>query len=61
MRYHWIRDKQNHQQIKVYWDKGQNNMADYFTKHHNPTHHKKMRPIYLQINNITQSKNNIKY
>ena len=54
MRYHWIRDQQNQKNITVYWDKGQNNKADYFTKHHNPTHHKRMRPIYLHINNIIQ-------
>ena len=52
MRYHWIRDQQKQQNINVYWDKGSNNNADYFTKHHAPSHHKKMRNIYLQINNL---------
>ena len=52
MRYHWIRDQQTLKTIKVYWDKGLNNHADYFTKHHTPAHHKRMRKIYLQINNV---------
>ena len=52
MRYHWIRDQQLQKTIKVYWDKGQNNMADYFTKHHPPIHHRRMRKIYPHINNI---------
>ena len=34
LRYHWIRDQQLQGNIKVYWDKGINNNADYFTKHH---------------------------
>ena len=55
MRYHWIRDQQNLKTIKVYWDKGQNNHADYFTKHHAPAHHKRMRKLYLQINNIIEN------
>ena len=52
MRYHWIRDQQLQNTIRVYWDKGQNNKADYFTKNHPPIHHKRMRKIYLHINNL---------
>ena len=55
MRYHWIRDQQLQNNIKVYWDKGINNYADYFTKHHAPKHHNKMREIYLQINNLIEN------
>ena len=55
MRYHWIRDQQNQKNIQVNWDKGENNKADYFTKHHAPSHHKKMRSLYLQINNIIEN------
>ena len=55
MRYHWIRDQQSQNKIKVYWDKGQNNKADYFTKHHAPIHHKRMRKIYLHVNHIIQN------
>ena len=47
MRFYWIRDREQQQQIKVFWQKGEDNLADYFTKHHPPAHHQKMRPIYL--------------
>ena len=31
----------------VYWDKGENNYGDYYTKHHPPEQYVKMRPIVL--------------
>ena len=30
------------------WVEGKQNAADYFTKHHPPWHHKRMRHVYLQ-------------
>ena len=33
--------------IKIYWDKGENNDADYYTKHHSPQYHKIMRRRYI--------------
>jgi len=39
MRYHWLREKQTKQQFRIFWDKGVNNHADYFTKHHPAKHH----------------------
>ena len=33
MRYYWIKDKVSNQDFVIYWDKGLNNYADYFTKH----------------------------
>jgi hypothetical protein len=57
MRWNWLRDKATHEQLQIYWDKGENNQADYFTKHHPPKHHLSMRPKYVlnahQISNIT--------
>jgi hypothetical protein len=47
MRWNWLCDKTTHEQLRIYWDKGQNNQADYFTKHHPPTHHLAMRPKYV--------------
>ncbi|MGL5935580.1 MAG: hypothetical protein ACRCZI_08145, partial [Cetobacterium sp.] len=32
----------------------EDNLADYFTKHHPPSHHQKMRPIYLYEPKISQ-------
>ena len=49
MRFHWLRDKDNQQKIKVYWEKGATNLADYFTKHHPLNYHVKMRRQYNLI------------
>ena len=43
MRLHWLRDEHN----KEHWAKGDSNKADYFTKHHPTTHHRKQRPQYV--------------
>ena len=48
VRYHWIKDRIAQNQFNLYWAKGQLNRADYFTKHHLPSHHKLMRYEYLQ-------------
>ena len=48
MRFYWIRDRVNQGQFKVLWQRGSTNLADYFTKHHPPSHHLAMRKIYLQ-------------
>ena len=47
MRFYWLRDRANQGQFQLYWDKGDSNLADYFTKHHSAAYHKKMRPVYL--------------
>lgn len=47
MRYHWIRDRVAQEQFEIFWDKGTNNYADYFTKHHPPIHHQTIRPTYI--------------
>jgi hypothetical protein len=56
MRFYWIRDRVAQQQFQILWKKGADNLADYFTKHHPPTHHKQMRPLYLQetANTVTR-------
>ena len=40
MRFHWLRENKN---FIIYWDRGTNNDADYFTKHHAPRHCKTKR------------------
>ena len=47
MRFYWVLDriKQNH--FRIFWKPGSENLADYFTKHHSPTHHKRMRPFFI--------------
>ncbi len=47
MRWNWLRDKVTHEQLRIYWDKGSNNNADYYTKHHPPSHHLEQRPRYV--------------
>ena len=49
MRYHWIQDRIQQKQFDVYWQPGNKNLADYFSKHHAPFHHKAMRPTYLKM------------
>ena len=51
MRFYWVRDRIDQNQFKLIWRKGKLNMADYFTKHHSPAHHKHLRPIYLHTPN----------
>ena len=48
MKIWWMRDRIQLKQFIVYWAKGIENLADYFTKHHPPCHHKLMRYKYLQ-------------
>ena len=43
MRFHWLRDRMTRNQINVCWEKGVNNDADYFTKHHPATYHQHTR------------------
>ena len=47
MRFYWLRDRVKQGQFDVYWEPGQHNLADYVTKHHPSTHHKRLRPIYM--------------
>lgn len=48
MRYWWMKDRINQGQFNLKWAPGKFNLADYFTKHHPPWHHRKMRYKYLQ-------------
>jgi hypothetical protein len=34
-------------QFNVYWAPGFQNLADYFTKHHSPAHHKRISDVYI--------------
>jgi hypothetical protein len=52
MRFYWIKDKVKQGPFNVYWGPGFQNLADYFTKHHSPSHHKKMRNIYIHADEL---------
>ena len=47
MRFYWIQDRIQQNQFRVFWQRGADNLADYFTKHH-PIHvHIERRKLYL--------------
>ena len=54
MRYWWMKDRISQGQFNLKWAPGKLNLADYFTKHHPPWHHRKMRYKYLQKVNSMQ-------
>jgi Reverse transcriptase (RNA-dependent DNA polymerase) len=54
MRYYWLRDRVRQQQFYVHWEPGDDNQADYFTKHHPVTHHRQKRPVYFHTENPAQ-------
>ena len=41
MQFHWLRYREFQKQFRIYWQPGKENYADYLTKHHPATHHKK--------------------
>eukprot|EP00957_Ditylum_brightwellii_P159422 12135412-Ditylum_brightwellii.AAC.1 len=47
MRYHFLREKAVRKALDIYGDCGDNNDADYVTKHHFPTYHKQKRQYYV--------------
>ena len=48
MCHHWLRDKETHKLIRVFWESGLTNEADYFTKYHPVTYHRAMQPRYVR-------------
>jgi hypothetical protein len=53
MHFYCRKERVKQGQFNVYWGPGYRNLADYFTKHHSPAHHKRMREIhiYMQASN----------
>ena len=49
MRLNWLRNRKEQAQFHYYWDKGNNNDADYHTKHHPPKHHLQQRHKYVYV------------
>eukprot|EP00804_Cyclotella_cryptica_P025038 CCRYP_015952-RA/>CCRYP_015952-RA protein AED:0.62 eAED:0.62 QI:0/-1/0/1/-1/0/1/0/122 len=47
MRFFWVIDQVKQRFFNVRWQPGQENLADYFTKHFEPRHHLNVRPWYL--------------
>ncbi len=51
MRFFWISDKCAQDMYALHWHPGQENLADYQSKHHTSAHHSKVRPWYLHESN----------
>jgi hypothetical protein len=47
MPFYWIKDRVKQGQFKIYCGPRYQNLADYFTKHHSPAHHKPIRDVYM--------------
>eukprot|EP00804_Cyclotella_cryptica_P029536 CCRYP_020583-RA/>CCRYP_020583-RA protein AED:0.35 eAED:0.26 QI:0/-1/0/1/-1/1/1/0/1386 len=47
MQFFWVTDQVKQRFFNVRWQPGQENLADYFTKHFEPRHHLNVRPWYL--------------
>ena len=58
MRWNWLRNRTVLNQLRIYWDKGILNDADYHTKHFPPAHHITQRPNYvLNAHNLSLQPN----
>ena len=55
VRFCWLVDRVQQGQFNVCWDSGKKNLADYFAKHHPPTHHKQVRPICVHSKDSPRS------
>lgn len=49
MRYFYACDQVSHKYFDVRWHPGQENLADYASKHHEARHHQEVRGIYLHL------------
>jgi hypothetical protein len=49
MRFHWLRNREQRNQFRIYWRPGGANLADYWMKHHAPAHHANFEKPYSQV------------
>ena len=49
MRFYWVQDRVHQKHFIIYWRPGEQNLADYFTKHYPAAHHQQIRPQYLHV------------
>eukprot|EP00536_Pseudo-nitzschia_multiseries_P015592 jgi/Psemu1/43163/gm1.43163_g len=47
MRFYWLNDRAEQGQFNIFWEPGKHNLAVYPSKHHQGSHHRRVRPIYL--------------
>jgi hypothetical protein len=55
MRFFWISSKVSQDMYALAWHPGQENLADYQSKHHLGSHHLAVRPWYLRMENSPHS------
>ena len=48
-RLYWLQDRVEQGEFRVLWAPGKDNLANYYTKYHSPTTHRRLRPIYTYI------------
>ena len=60
VRYHWLSEQRTLGKFLVFWAKGLENLADYHTKHHPPSHHKSMRNAYILKGHHIRTKHELK-
>jgi hypothetical protein len=49
-RFYWVRDRVKQGHFKVFWAPWKTNLTNYFTKHHPPRHHQRIRSTYIHQN-----------
>ena len=54
MIYFWTINKHNNSKINVQYHPGKENLSDYVTKHHVPSHHQKLCPMYISMPNSSR-------
>jgi hypothetical protein len=42
-----LHNREAQDQLRIHWQPGKTNLADYFTKHHPPAHHLSVRSQFL--------------
>jgi len=55
MNFYWLKDQAKQGQFCICWAPGAVNLADYYTKHHSPAHHRQVRPIYTSTSSSPTS------
>jgi hypothetical protein len=60
MHFYWVKDRVKQGPFHVYWGPGYQNLANYFTKHNLPTHHKMMREMYIQASVQSMNRSGIR-
>jgi hypothetical protein len=48
MHFSWLQRRERQRQFIIYWQPGSENLGDCHTKHHSASHHRRMRPHFLQ-------------